>query len=178
MKKRHLLFTLLILCTTQLTVQAQSLKLGYLAVERVIMLMPEMESVRSELADFENQLGSQVQVKTRTLQQKLDEYQKLASTLTETVKLEKERELESLNTDLQKFRADAQQAVAEKEARLLQPVYTRVQQAIDSVAKAHGFTQIFRAETMLYNANATDIFDLVAKQLDLQVPAPKESGQD
>ena len=177
MKKRQLFFALAIMSLTFINLQAQDIKLGYLAVERVIVLMPEMEGVQSELADFENQLASQIQVKAQTLQDKLAAYQKVVATLTDTDKLERERELESLNTDLQKFRGEAQQAVSEKEARLLQPVYQRIQGAIDSVSKANGFTQIFRAETLLFNSNATDIFSLVAEELQLKIPEPKEADQ-
>ena len=155
---------------------ANSSRFGFLAVDRVLVLMPEMDGVRSELSDYEGQLLSQLKVKMDVFQTKLYEYQSLAENLPETTKLERQKELESADADIQKFRADAQQAVAEKEAKLMQPVYQKIQTAIEEVAKANGLTQIFRAETLLYNDNAIDIFDLMVKHLELKLPANAENG--
>ena len=149
-------------------------KFGYLSVDKVLVLMPEMDGVRSELADFENKLLSQLKVKMDVFQTKLAEYQSLADNLPEATRLERKNELEASDADIQKFRAQAQQAVTQKEIKLMQPLYDKVQTAIDQVAKENGLTQIFRAESLLFNANAIDIFDLLVDPLKLKLPTKTE----
>lgn len=174
------LIFLLFLFTNSLMSQEQTQnstpRFGFLAVDRVVVLMPEIDAIRSELSDFENQLLSQLKVKMDVFQTKLSEYQNQAENLPEATRLERKQELESSDADIQKFRADAQQAVSNKEIKLMQPVYAKVQTAIEEVAKANGLTQIFRAETLLYNDSAIDIFDLMVKHLELKVPATAEGG--
>lgn len=169
--KKHLLLSFIVLsCIYCANVNAQSSKVGYLAVERVLVLMPEMDAIRSELQDFQAKINSQIQVKYEALQNKVKDYQTLIEGLDQEARLAREREIESLDRDLQKYRLDAQQASAQKENTLMEPVYKRIQEAIDAVATAEGFEQVFRAETMLYIGNAEDIFESVLNQLAIELP--------
>lgn len=170
MKKYLTLSFIVLSCIYCANVNAQSAKVGYLTIERVVMLMPEMDAIRSELRDFQGKINSQIQVKYEALQSKIADYETLVGGLDQEAKLAREKELESMDRDLQKYRQDAQQASAQKENKLLAPVYDRIQGAIDAVAKEHGYEQVFRAETMLYTANGEDIFELVIKQLGIEIP--------
>lgn len=169
--KKHLLLSFIVLsCIYCANVNAQSPKVGYLAVERVLVMMPEMDAIRSELQDFQTKINSQIQAKYETLQNKVADYETLAKDLDQETRLARESEIQNLDRDLQKYRLDAQQASAQKESKLMAPVYQRIQEAIDAVAKGQGFEQVFRAETMLYLGNAEDIFESVIKQLELELP--------
>lgn len=156
--------------------EAQTVKLGYLAVDQVMALMPEMDSVRTVMINFEDQLNSQIKAKTDNIQTKLTAYQNLGDDVGADVKKEKEDELQSLNNDLVKFRSDAQQAVNEKESKLLAPLYEKLQEAINAVARQNRFTQIFKAEALLYNATAENIFELVAIYLGIEIPEQAKSS--
>lgn len=169
MKKYLTLSFIILLCTYCANVNAQSTKVGYLTIERVVRLMPEMEAIRSELQDFHGKINSQIQVKYEVFQSKMADYETLVGGLDEEIRLAREKELQSLDRDLQKYRLDAQQATSQKENELLEPVYGRIQEAIDAVAKEKGYEQVFRAETMLYTANGEDIFDLVVKKLGIEM---------
>ncbi|MCE7995626.1 MAG: OmpH family outer membrane protein [Roseivirga sp.] len=170
MKKRLLLSIIVMSCIYCANVNGQSQKVGYLAVDRVLILMPEMDAIRSELQDFQGKINSQIQVKYETIQNKVKDYETLVGGLDQEAILARERELESLDRDLQKYRLDAQQASAQKENKLMEPVYKRIQEAIDAVAKDEGFGRVFRAETMLYIGNAVDIFESVLKKLEIDLP--------
>ncbi len=169
--KKHLFLSLITLsCIYCANVNAQSGKVGYLAVERVLILMPEMDAIRSELQDFQSKVNSQIQVKYETLQNKVADYETLMKDLDQERRVEREKEIQSLDRDLQKYRMDAQQASAKKENKLMEPVYQRIQEAIDAVAKEQGYQQVFRAESMLYIGNAEDVFEAVIKQLGIEMP--------
>lgn len=169
--KRILLLSAAVLTVISLNYsQAQGVKIGYINVDAVVSYMPELSTVQTELKEYEGQLGSQLQTKYQTIQTKSAEYQKLEAGLTEVVKAEKQKEILDLQTNFQKFQADAQQAVARKEVELLNPLYTKVQAAIDAVAKANGYSHIFRSETMLYSAQGEDISKLVLGHLNIELP--------
>lgn len=170
MKKCLTLSFIVLSCIYCANVNAQSTKVGYLTIERVVMLMPEMDAIRSELQDFQGKINSQIQVKYESLQSKIADYESLLEGLDQEIKLAREKEIQSLDRDLQKYRLEAQQASSQKENKLLEPVYKRIQEAIDAVAKEHGYEQVFRAETMLYTANGEDIFELVIKNLGIELP--------
>ncbi|GAB5526223.1 MAG: hypothetical protein Roseis2KO_40950 [Roseivirga sp.] len=170
MKKCFFLSLIVFSCIYCANVNAQSGKVGYLAVERVLVLMPEMDGIRSELQDFQSKVNSQIQVKYETLQNKVADYEALMKDLGQERRVELEKEIQSLDRDLQKYRLDAQQASAQKENKLMEPVYQRIQEAIDTVAKQQGYQQVFRAESMLYICNAEDVFDAVIAQLGIDIP--------
>lgn len=170
MKKSLLLSFTMLLCIYCANVNAQSPKMGYLTVERVLILMPEMDAVRSELQDFQTKINSQIQAKYETFQSKLADYQTLAEDLDQETRVQREKELQDLDRDLQKYRLDAQQAAAQKENKLMEPIYQRIQEAIDAVAKEQGYHQVFRAESMLYIGNAEDIFEPVLIRLGIEIP--------
>lgn len=170
MKKPLILSYVLFLCIYCANVNAQSPKTGHLSVERVMMFMPELPVVRSEMQDFQTKINSQVQVKYEVLQSKIAEYEKMIGGLDQESKRTREKDIQNLDRDLQKYRQDAQQAATTKENKLLEPVYNRVQEAIDAVAKKKGYEQVFRADTLLYTANSEDIFEMVMKELGIELP--------
>jgi outer membrane protein len=172
MKKAFLIgaLSLLTIC-----VQAQNSKTAYLSVERVMILMPEVPGIRSEMQEFQSKINSQIQAKYEALQSKIAAYRPIAEDLGQERRLELEKEIQNLDQDLQKYRADGQEASARKENKLMQPVYKRIQEAIDAVAKAAGYEQVFRAETMLYTGNSDDVFELVLTELKIEIPESSDN---
>lgn len=144
--------------------------MGYLNVDYILSVMPELDGVKAELQEFEGQLITQIQVKYDALQKKMASYQQEAESLNEVVRLDRQREIQNLESGLQSFRADAQQAVTRKEGELLQPLYDKIQEAIDSVSTQNGFDHIFRQEAIVFSSKAENIAPLVLKQLKIDIP--------
>ena len=98
--------------------------------------------------------------------------------MTEQVRAEKEQELQGLQQSLQKFQQDAEQSIARKQQELYQPLYEKIQGAIDKVAAENGYTHILRMEALLYIADEEtgDISELVLNKLGVE--APEASATD
>lgn len=157
--------------------QAQEVKIGYTSVEFIMDLMPEMEQIGADIQDYQTQLQTNIQTKGADFQKQVQAYQQAASTMTEEARAAKETELTKIQNDLQKYEQDAQVSYQRKLGELLEPVQTKVINAINAVAAENNYTHIF-AETagqspvLLYTKEEDKFTELVVAKLGLTMPAP------
>lgn len=156
-----------------INLNAQNVKIGYTNADYVLSLMPESKEVQSQIQAYEKQFSNTIQQKVQTFQQKVAEYQQNAPTMTDQVRTDKEMELQAEQQSLQKFQQDAEQSIMRKQQELYEPLYEKIQNAIDKVAEENGFTHIVRAEAMLYIADEDNgnISDMVLRKLGVEPPA-------
>ena len=154
------------------TASAQETKIGFTNADYVLSLMPESKEVQSQIEAYEKQFSNSIQQKYQDFQAQVAEYQQNAPTMTEQVRAPTEQELQGLQQSLQKFQQDAEQSIARKQQELYQPLYEKIQNAIDKVAEENGYTHILRAEALLYisDEEAGDISELVLNKLGVEAP--------
>ncbi len=158
------------------TSHAQTLKIGYTSVEFIMDLMPEMEQIGADIQDYQTQLQTNIQTKAADFQKQVQAYQQAAQTMTETARASKEQELTKIQQDLQKYEQDAQVSYQRKLQELLEPVQTKVVNAINAVAAENNYTHIF-AETagqspiLLYTKEEDKFTELVLAKLGIQLPS-------
>jgi len=150
-------------------------KFGYCNVDYVLSYMPERETVQKQLSDYQTQLQTELQKKYKTLQDKVTEYQKNEATYLDIVRNDKEREIQDFRTSIQKFKMQSEQAIAQKRADLLQPLYDKIQDAIKSVAKERGFTHVFNPGALLYAPESEDIAIFVLDKLGISAVVKKSA---
>lgn len=164
-----------------LSAEAQDigLKIGYTNAEFILGNMPEAKEIESELKDYEKQLSTQLESKATEFQAKAEDFQRNVENMIPEVRNDKQRELQNLQQSIEKFRVDAQTSLQRKQGELLQPAYDKIQEAIDFVAKANGYTHIFNSgqpevglNILLYGRDEDNISDLVLKQLGIEPPPP------
>ncbi|MCM0042422.1 MAG: OmpH family outer membrane protein [Algoriphagus sp.] len=177
MMKVNVILASLALVLVGFTSQAQStIKIGYTSVELIMDLMPEMEQIGADVQDYQTQLQTNIQTKAADFQKQVEAYQQAAPTMTETARAAKEQELTKLRDDLQKYEQDAQTSYQRKLQELLEPVQTKVINAINAVAAENNYTHIF-AETagqspiLLYTKEEDKFTELVLAKLGIQIPA-------
>ncbi|SEF94057.1 OmpH family outer membrane protein [Algoriphagus boritolerans] len=157
--------------------QAQEVKIGYTSVEFIMDLMPEMEQIGADIQDYQTQLQTNIQTKGADFQKQVQAYQQAAPTMTEEARAAKEAELQKIQGDLQKYEQDAQVSYQRKLGELLEPVQTKVINAINAVAAENNYTHIF-AETagqspvLLYTKEEDKFTELVVAKLGLTMPTP------
>ncbi|NMM49790.1 OmpH family outer membrane protein [Flammeovirgaceae bacterium KN852] len=160
--------------------QGQQLKIGYTNVDYVLSNMPQMKNVQSEFETYQKQLQNQIQAKQNTLRERLTEYEQnvQANQWSDVVRADKERELQQMDQNLQKFAQDAQKSMQSKYTELLQPLYKQIEEAIQNVAKEGGYTHIFNSGTpgtdiLLYADDDSDVTNKVFAKLGI-TPPPAE----
>jgi outer membrane protein len=183
MKKQIYLLLTIVFATLTTVLNAQTnptapatVKIGYTNVEYILSKLPEVKVIETQLKDYSKQLETQLQNKYMDYQKKLEEYQQgvKSGLMPSSVIADKEKELMGLQTSIKEFEQMADEDLQNKEITLLEPVLEKVQQSIDKVADANGYTYIFSshvqggsAAIILYarNKEKEDISDLVLKDL-------------
>lgn len=162
----------LILCSSTLFAQ----KFGYINSQELISAMPERDSVQTKLTAYSQELGNQLETIQVEFNNKVVEYQKAQSTLTETMRQVKEKELQDLQARYQDFQEAAQQDLQKMQAQLMTPVIERAENAIKKVCKANAFTVVFdqAAGAMAYFDEVTmvNVLPIVKKELGIVDAAP------
>ncbi len=159
-----------------LVAQAQdNIKIGYTNVEVLMSLMPEMEQIDADIKDYGTQLQTNIQTKTQNFQREVQTYQQSAQTMTDEARAAKEQELQKLQQEVQKYEQDAQTSYQRKLGELLEPVQTKVFNAINTVAAENDYTHIFsetagQAPVLLYTKEADKFTELVATKLGIDLP--------
>ena len=136
-------------------------KFGKVNTQTIMQALPEIAKINGELQaqqkTYENDLKSMQDELTR----QSDAYEKGKSTMNATAQQQKEQELQSLYQKIQQTYQDNQQALQKKQQDLMQPVITKVRNAIENVGKNGGFTYIFEDGVAVYTG--TNVEDVTAK---------------
>lgn len=174
MKAKFILSAIAIFCVG-FVAQAQDVKIGYTNVELIMDLMPEMEQIGADIQDYQQQLQINIQTKGENFQRQVQAYQQAAATMTEDARAAKEQDLTKLRDELQKFEQDAQVSYQRKLQQLLEPVQTKVYNAINAVAAENNYTHIFsdsagNAPVLLYTRDEDKFTELVLKKLGIEIP--------
>jgi outer membrane protein len=151
-------------------------KIGYLNAQAVLADMADMKSAESELEAFAKQLSAKDSVMVVTFQAKVQaatEKEQKGEIAPIQLAAEKKK-LEEEQAKIQAFEQDMQQQLAKKKQEKLQPIYDKVNKAINEVAKENGYTYVIdlTAGTLLYADDKSDLQNLVRKKLGLpELPA-------
>lgn len=152
------------------TVQAQ--KSGYISVEQVVSLMPEVGRIDTALQKFQ---ADSLNAEFASLVQ---EYQYKDSILTKTdttkipvaVKRQHRQDLEQIAYQVQNWQQISQNVMQNKQQELLAPVYQKVMKAINDVAKENGYAFVYNQEVLLVAPPSDNLLPLVAKKLNVKLP--------
>jgi outer membrane protein len=170
-----------IFCGLILSANAQdhpAQKIGYAESDYILSQLPEFQKINSELKIHGGQLENQMKAKYDDYQAKLKAYQGMPATTPDAIKADKERELQALQENIQKFQQDAQSSYQKKTAEVMDPIYKKIGKAIEDVAKENGFSFIINpniqngGDILLFSDEKYNISDLVLKKMGV-TPAPQ-----
>ncbi|WP_310992233.1 OmpH family outer membrane protein [Aequorivita marina] len=148
-----------------LTTFAQG-KVGAVDVDYILSRMPEMASVQSNLEDY----GKQMDV---DLNKKIEEYKKLVeaykageATFSEEETKEKQDAIMDLEADIQKFRQNGAKLMEIRKTEALKPLYKKIGEALQKVAKAQNYTQVTQtSQDLVYLDPDYDLTDPILLEL-------------
>lgn len=179
MKTKWIFILAFLVAAVSAQAQDGGLKIGYTNAEYILGNLPEAKQIEADLKDYEQQLSTQLESKSKDFQAKLAEYQRTAENMIPEVRADKEQELQGLQNSIQKFQQDAQVSLQRKQGELLQPALEKIQKAIEEVAKANEYSHIFNSgqpevglNILLYARDEDNISDLVLKHLGIEPPPP------
>ena len=162
----------------------QDFKIGYTNIDAIVFNMPEMTGINSELDTYQKQLGSQVNTKRGEINTKMQALQQMAQdpNAAQIVLQERQNEIIKMEEDLRAFSTQAEQAYANKQNTLINPVYAKVQNAIEEVRKEKGYAMILNAQitggggVVLAARDEDNITEAVFAKLGVPTPKASEEG--
>lgn len=155
------LILMLMLCAP-MAVFAQ--KFGKVNTQVVVQSLPDYAKAQGEMAALSKQKENDLKSMQDELTRKYQEYDKAKSAMNPTKQKETEEELQGLNAKIQQAYQDAQKELSEKNNALIEPILTKVQNAITAVGKAGGYTTIFEIGTsgvVFFGDNVKDVTEEV-----------------
>ena len=125
--------------------QAQDFKVGYVDTDQIVIRMPEFAQVQQQLQQQQRAVGARVRTVQDSLggvlETRLSEYETFDQSALATDDARRERQTESLQLQAAREQAEAEglQYLSYVEARLLQPILTRVDEAIQAEVRENGY---------------------------------------
>ena len=159
---------ILMVALLPLIAMAQTVKLGYINSQEVMMMMPEVNDVEKQLAEFNEKNMKYLQDMEKEIQDKYAKYEQEKDNLTDAIRRVQEEELMGLQQRLQTTYQALQQETQKKQAELIQPLQEKLRNAIESVSKKQGLTMVYdmMSGAILYKSEAAiDITPAVKKEL-------------
>lgn len=164
MNKTMKKLVLMLMLIAPMAVMAQ--KFGKVNTQSIMQSMPEVAKANGELEALQKEKENALKSMQDEFNRKADEYQKAASTMNATAKEQKETELQTLQQKIQQAYQDGQTELQKKSSELMQPIVTKVRNAIEAVGKAGGYTYIFEEGAAIYTGdNVKDITSEVKAKL-------------
>ena len=153
------------------SVQAQ--KSGYISVEQVVSLMPEIGRIDTTLQKFQaDSVNSEYASLIQEYQYKDSIVNKTDTTKIPASVLRQHRiDLQQIAYQVSNWQQISQNVMQSKQQELLAPVYQRVMKAINDVAKENGYSFVYNQEVLLVAPPSDNLLPLVARKLNIKLPA-------
>ena len=153
-------------------------KTGYIRVDDMVILLPETKRIDSLLQRYQ---ADSLNPQFAYLVQEYNRKDSMVNTkdsvkLSPVVRGQIRQELEGIAYQVQNWQPYVQQAMQNKQEEFLAPIYRKVLEAINAVAKETGYTHVYNKEALLVAPTGDDILPLVAKKLNVKLPVTAQSG--
>ena len=174
---RKIILGLLVIVGMGTSVFAQTKgKIGYCNVDYVLAYLPDTKQAESSLKTYKTQLDNQLQGKIKDFQARYQAYEKGQSTMPPAIKADKEKELQDLNAQIEAFSQNAEVDLQKKQVALMQPVFDKINKAIENVAKENGYAYVLNANSggvsiVLYAPEENNVSNLVLKKMGVTPPS-------
>lgn len=117
-------------------------KFGHVNAQAVMESLPEFIKARGDVEVQAKVYDNQLKEMQTEIQKKAEEYDKTQATMNDTKRKETEATLQDLYQKFQQAQQDNAQAIQKLQNEKLQPIVTKLQNAIKNVGKAGGYVYI------------------------------------
>ncbi len=140
-------------------------KFGHVDTQAIIQSLPEFSRANGEIEAVGKQYENELKASQDELQRLAEDYDKKKSSMNATQQQEQEAKLQEMYNRIQQQAQQNQQEFQKAQQEKLQPIFTKVRQAIETVGKSGGYVYVMEAGSVLY------INDTLSKDLTNEVKA-------
>ncbi len=161
--------SLLLLIVAPMSVFAQ--KFGHVKSIDIITVMPEYTQAQTDLQAQQKQYEDEIKRAQDELTKKYTEYQQEAANLPKNIQDRRQKELQDLSEKGMEFQQDAQQQLQKAYTDMMDPIYDKLEKALQAVGQEGGYIYIFdlsRTDIPYVNeSQSTDVTSAVKAKLGL-----------
>lgn len=147
-------------------------KTGYVSIDEVVQLMPEYKRATGEMAQYDSTLQIEYAETLKELNRQDSLFKMDSTKMSPAAKTAKKEMMKKLLVELQGFEQGYQQKMQQKQEELMAPIAQKANQLIADIAKANGYTYVFRKEALLVQPDADDLLPLIKRKIDGGAPKP------
>jgi len=166
--KKFILALAVVLSATCL--QAQT-KVGTIDADYILAQMPEISKVEDGLKTYNTELQAELETSIKKYEALVAAYQADSATYEEAEKTSKESAIMEVENEIKNFRQKASVLIQMRRNELTKPFYLKIDEAMNTVISAQGFTQIFNSNSngLAFADPKFDITDAVLEKLGIVV---------
>lgn len=164
------MFLIAAMAFVSLAATAQNLKFAYVDMNELIMLMPEMDAAREQLATAEKEAQETYNAMVEEYQTKAQQYQQKAETWTATIRESKAAELQQIEYRIQEFNQAISQELQQTQQALQMPIVEKAQKVVNELAKAKGVAYVVDRASLLYVDEAQGVNLTPDARVKLNIP--------
>lgn len=151
--------------------KAQTAKIGHIAYEQLIPLLPQYKTAQTALDAFQKTYVDKYNSLTTELTTKGKDYEAKRTTMTDAARSIAETDIQDLQKRIQEFQTKANTEVQAKGDELMKPIVDSVKAAVSAVAKEKGYAYVINSsnpELLLVSPPADDLLAAVKTKLGLK----------
>ena len=164
------MFLIAAMAFVSLAATAQNFKFAYVDMNELIMLMPEMDAAREQLATAEKEAQETYNAMVEEYQTKAQQYQQKAETWTATIRESKAAELQQIEYRIQEFNQAISQELQQTQQTLQMPILEKAQGVVNELAKAKGVAYVVDRASLLYVDEAQGVNLTPEARVKLNIP--------
>ena len=163
-------FFLIALAVVGFAMHANAQKLGYINTEKILSQLPEYIAAQQTLNELSAQYKEKVEKEFKVVEQMYNKYMSVKNTLSATQQSQQEEAIiakERNAKELRNLYFGQEGHMQKKSEELMQPIRTKVQEAVDKIAKNENFMIIFDLAVVQGVVYDNPQFDMSSKVLEM-----------
>lgn len=141
MKHLKTLFIAILMAAPMTFASAQS-KVAHIDTQKLISEMPEVIAAQKQLEQLEKTYTSEIENTYKEFQTKAQTYSADAANQTDVTNQARQKELETMQQNINQYRETAAQDLQKKQVEMMRPLYDKAKAAIEKIASAQGFDYV------------------------------------
>jgi outer membrane protein len=146
----------------------ETLKIGHANLVEILEALPQTDSAQQLIDKDTEELEGMLEEMQVEYNKLLDEYQQNLDSYSEVIRAAKEADIVEMQNRIQTFQQNAAQQLQQRGAELMQPIYERIQQAVEVIGKKEGYAYILdtsKGSVVFTGAESNDIGLLIREEL-------------
>lgn len=149
----------------------ENLKIGHVNIQEIVQQLPETDSIQAVLKKEADDMEKLYNEMLQEHDTNVKKFEAEKSTYSEFVRNSKESDLMEMATKIQNYQQTANQQLQRRNMELIQPVYEKINRAIEKVALQNNFTYVLdlaNGSVAYHSPSSENLNEKVLKELGIE----------